>query len=84
MLNKREIYNDNIPHRAVSVYMYLCDRANKDGLCFPSMKRIALDLNLSVSTIKRAINDLESTGYISKENRYRKNGGKSSNEYYII
>lgn len=64
--------------------MYLCDRANKDGLCFPSMKRIALDLNLSVSTVKRAINDLKSGGYISKENRYRTNGGKSSNEYYIL
>lgn len=84
MLTKREIYHDTIPHRAVSVYMYLCDRANKEGSCFPSMKRIAYDLSLSTSTIKRAIKDLELAGYISKENRYRKNGGKSSNEYYIV
>lgn len=84
MLNKRKIYNNNLPHRAVSVYMYLCDRADRDGLCFPSIKRIAVDLNLSVSTVKRAINDLELSGYITKENRYRKNGGKSSNEYHVV
>lgn len=27
------IYRTELPHRAVSVYIYLLDRANKDGEC---------------------------------------------------
>lgn len=82
--NKREIYQAALPHRAVAVYLYLHDRANKQGTCFPAIKRISIDLNLSTSTVKRAICDLEQGGYIEKENRYRTNGGKSSNEYQIL
>lgn len=84
MKNKREVYLDDLPHRAVSVYLYLSDRADKQGTCFPGMKRIALDLKLSVSTVKRALTDLEAAGYIQKQNRFRTNGGKSSNEYTLL
>ena len=34
------IYSDNLPSRAVTLYMYLCHRANSDGQCWPSEKRI--------------------------------------------
>ena len=33
-LNNREIYSTNLPHRAIAVYMYLRDRADKDGSCY--------------------------------------------------
>lgn len=49
------IYSDNLPSRAVTVYMYLFHRANKDGQCWPSEKRIAKDLSMSLSTVKRAL-----------------------------
>lgn len=83
MLNNREIYSTNLPHRAVAVYMYLRDRANKDGACFPAINTIAQDLKMSKSTVKRALFDLERDGYIRHERRYRKTGGNSSNIYYI-
>lgn len=83
MLNKKQIYAAELPHRAVTVYMYLCDRADKNGMCFPAVSRIAVDLSLSATTVKRAISDLEQGGYITKKNRYRANGGKSSNEYFV-
>ena len=72
------IYSDNLPSRAVTVYMYLVQRANSDGQCWPSERRIALDLSISKSTVKRAIADLVKSGYIKTEQRYRKNGAKSS------
>lgn len=72
------IYNDNLPSRAVAVYMYLVQRANSDGQCWPSERRIALDLSISKSTVKRAIVDLVKSGYIKTEQRYRKSGAKSS------
>ena len=35
------LYQSDLPHRAVSVYIYLDDRANKDGECWPSISTIA-------------------------------------------
>lgn len=86
MIDKMKIYKDTeISNKAVLVYLYLCDRANKkDRSCFPSMKTIARDLNLSLSTVKRAIEELLKRGYIQKENRFRENGGKTSNKYFIL
>ncbi len=83
MLNNREIYSTNLPHHAIAVYMYLRDRAGKDGSCFPAINTIAADLKISKSTVKRALNDLEKGEYIRHERRYRKTGGNSSNLYYI-
>ena len=73
------VYRDyELPSRASNVYRYLCDRANSDGQCWPSVRRIAKDLSLSPSTVKRAIEDLTSHGYIKIEQRFRKSGANSS------
>ena len=77
------IYSDNLPSRAVAVYMYLVQRANLDGQCWPSERRIAMDLSMSKSTVKRAIADLVCHRYIRTEQRYRKSGAKSSLLYTI-
>ena len=77
------IYSEDLPHRAKTVYMYLRDRADKNGRCFPAIGTIAKELKLSRSTIKRAIDDLEKTGHLSKEQRWRENGGKSSLLYTL-
>jgi predicted transcriptional regulator len=77
------LYREEIPHRAVAVYMYLHDRADKDGKCYPAIGTIVRELKLSRSTVKRAIADLEQSGRLRKEQRWRENGGKSSNLYYL-
>ena len=42
------IYADTLlPHRAIPVYMYLKDRSGSTGSCWPGIKTIAKDLNLS-------------------------------------
>lgn len=83
MRNKREIYASALPNRAILIYLYLWDRADKEGRSFPSLKRTAQDLSLSVSTVRRAVEDLVNSGYIKKEERVRENGGRSSNLYTI-
>lgn len=45
----RNIYNSNLSHRAKSVYMYLKDRADSEGRCWPAIRTIALELGLSRS-----------------------------------
>lgn len=68
----------------VAVYLYLKDGANKEGTCYPAIGTIARELHLSVSTVKRAINDLEENGFIRKKQRWRNNGGRSSLLFEII
>lgn len=77
------IYASELPHRAVAVYMYLRDRTDKNGRCYPAIGTIAKELKLSRSTVKRAITDLEKSSRLSKEQRWRESGGKSSNLYHI-
>lgn len=78
------LYSADLPHRAVAVYMYLRDRADKDGKCYPAIGTIAKELKLSRSTVKRAVADLEKSGHLRKEQRWRENGGKSSCMYFVL
>ena len=77
------IYAAELPHRAVTVYMYLKNRSNANGDCWPAVKTIARDLHLSRATVQRAIRDLECSGWLVKEPRWRENGSSSSNLYKI-
>lgn len=72
------LYRAELSHRAISVYIYLKDRANKDGECWPAIPTIARELKLSESTVRRALQDLRKAGFLETEQRYRDNGGKSS------
>lgn len=83
MRNFTQLYKMDLPHRAVSVYIYLSSRANQDGICWPSIPTIAKDLKLSESTVHRAINDLRKAKLIRTEQRYRENGGSSSLLYRL-
>lgn len=53
------------------------------GSCWPGIKTIARDMNLSRSTVKRALADLERHGYLAKLPRYRPNGSNTSNLYTL-
>ena len=68
----------DLSHRAVAVYTYLYDRANKKGECWPSVNTIAGDIKLSPATVRRAIKDLKKAGLIETEQRYREQGGIST------
>lgn len=78
-----KLYREEIPSRAKTVYMYLKDRSNAEGECWPAIKTIARDTSMSVSTVKRALTDLQQCGLLQKECRYRENGSNSSNRYFI-
>lgn len=75
--------NEELPHRALSVYMYLHDRSDAAGICWPGVKTIAADLRLSRRTVQRALNDLEKAGWVSRQPRRRPNGSLTSNQYRL-
>lgn len=72
------LYRKDLSHRAVSVYTYLFDRANKSGECWPSIPTIANGLKISSSTVRRTLKDLRKEGRVETEQRYRAKGGNSS------
>ena len=74
---------EHLSHREKTVYIYLRDRADASGVCWPGIKTIARDMNLSRSTVKRALTDLEQHGYLAKLPRYRPNGSNTSNLYTL-
>lgn len=77
------VYRMELPHRAVAVFSYLADRANKDGECWPAIPTIAREMKLSEATVRRGIRDLEKAGLVKTEQRYRTKGGKSSLLYKL-
>ena len=83
MTNFRAIYSSDLNHRARSVYMYLKDRADQDGRCWPAIQTIAKELGLSRSTVKRALKELEQAAFLTKQGRKRENEGDTSNLYQI-
>lgn len=83
MGNLNFLYRMDLEHRAISVYTYLSDRANKNGECWPAIPTMAKELKLSQSTIRRALRDLRKAGLLVTEQRYRTKGGKSSLLYKL-
>ena len=81
--NERIYADTELSHRARTIYMYLRDRADAEGKCWPGVKRIASDLHLSRRTAQRALADLEQAGYIRRDERFRENGSRTSNLYTI-
>jgi predicted transcriptional regulator len=75
---------EDLSHRAKSVYIYLRDRANCDEVCWPKVKTIARELKLSRRTVQRALADLESAGMIERRMQYRANGSCTSNLYLVV
>lgn len=78
------VYKAHLSKRATLVIFYLINRANKDLTCFPGIKTIAADCNMSDRTVRRALDDLVKSGFVKKDARYRENGGQSSNLYTLM
>ncbi|KGM93984.1 transcriptional regulator [Clostridium novyi A str. 4552] len=78
-----KVYKSNLPSRAKQVMFYLINRVNAEGTCFPSVRTIASDCGVSERTIQRTMKVLIKEGFLIKEERYRDNGGQSSNLYKL-
>ena len=65
------IYAEDLSHREKTVYIYLRDRADASGVCWPGIKTIAGELGLSPRTVQRALADLEHRQLIEKRQPYQ-------------
>lgn len=81
MREYERIFHDDVSFKAQSIYRYLRYRQGQNQDCYPTYKTIAQDNKCSVSTVKRATNELVRKGYIEKINQRRSNGSKTANRY---
>ena len=77
------LFKRDLSHRAVSIYLYLSNMADKNNECWPAIPTIAKELKISPSTVRRGLRDLRDQGHVETEQRYRKKGRKSTLLYKL-
>lgn len=60
----------------------LADYSNDDGVCYPSVETICRQLGLGESTVRTAIAELESSGWLRRE--YRRKGNRNTSNLYHL
>lgn len=79
------ITNSSLLFSAMTLYKTLLQYANSTTWsCFPSVKTIASDTNLSERTVRRQLNTLKQKKYILCIPRKRKCNGYTSNDYFLL
>ena len=66
------------------VLIKLCDQANDDGECWPSITSIARHCEMSRRSVINHLNKLADDGFIERSHRADKSGRTTSNTYRIL
>lgn len=66
------------------VLVVLSNHANSDGVCWPSVRRVAACAGISERHVPVVMRRLTELGYLQCRARYRGDGSNSSNEYRVI
>lgn len=79
---KNKLLKENISANAFRVFSILLAHS-KNGICYPSIRKMAEEYPISRKTMISAIKELEEHEIILKENRIIGSGKKTSNCYYL-
>lgn len=77
-------HGDGLSPNAVRVASAVAVRANKDGVCFPSMGTLAADLRVARKTVNRGIQELRMAGWLLVMRRNKGPDGRDSNRYLLV
>ena len=72
------------PMSAKFVFVILANYASGDGYCYASQQRIADDVSQGVRTVRRHLAALEESGWIVRERRMSKRGGRAPDGFYLV
>ena len=78
------IFTTPVSGHAKLVYAYLCKCADGSGKCFPAHKAIATAASICVTTVKKALKELEDAGLVTVQEQARANGGRRANVYTLV
>lgn len=65
------------------VLIALADRANDDGVCWPSIGKVAAAVNMSAAAVHRHLRTLEIDGWSMRRPRFDPTGRQTSNEFIL-
>ena len=68
---------------AKAVLMALADHADAEGKAWPKLKTLAEITSMTERHVRRQIGVLEGRGLVMREDRFRKDGGQTSNVYRL-
>lgn len=78
------VENLDTPNAYVTLLLYVLGQwAGPDGSCFPAVETIADKMRCSVSQARKSIAEAEALGFLRREERTRRDGGKSSNRIIL-
>lgn len=77
------IFSTNTDVYSKLVYAALKKYSNNEGKCFPARNTLAQLCKISLSTLRKAINNLVEAKILDKEYRYRENRSQTSNLYTL-
>lgn len=80
----KTIHSLHIRSSAVLVYYYLCAQTNRENECWPSKNTIAKACHVSVSTVTRALRELEAAGMVVTVYRFRKGSNRQTSNIYKV
>ena len=66
------------------VFLAICDNANDEGICYPSIDTIQAKTSISRPTVIKVINKLVEINLLIKTQRARKTGGRYSSLYLVF
>ncbi|MBN9603032.1 MAG: helix-turn-helix domain-containing protein [Afipia felis] len=66
------------------VLIAVCDRANKDGKCWPSQRNTAARCSLTERTVNSALGSLEKNGLIRRKRRTKTDGRRTSDVITVL
>lgn len=66
------------------VLLALADHANDEGHAWPSVETLAKKSSTSRRTVLRILKELESSGWLTRQKRNRKNGSRTSSLYKLV
>ena len=85
MVPRWVIQHKGLTSGAVRVYACLADMAGRDRPAWPSHRTLAHNCNMSVSSVRRHIQELINAGAIQVRQRYKPDGaGQISNLYTVL
>ena len=80
-----QIFDLGLKPKEFVVYCCLLRHSDKNtDNCFPSRRLIADECSMDKKTVDSALKELEARGLIKKVCRYRENGSRTSNMYYLV
>ena len=61
----------------------LANKADEDFSCYPSIRTLMAESGAGRSTVMRALQELEATGFITRRPQFHDSGAQRSTRYYL-